>query len=70
MWPSDDGAAGTSRLMETDGRTRGRPRLSPDKVNGGAVGGEEGWLRESRFSFSLFDFSAHQPGLVSTVSGS
>lgn len=45
MWPSDDGATGTSRLMETDW-TRGRPRLSPDKVNGDAVGSEEGWLGE------------------------
>lgn len=49
MWPSDVGAAGTSRLMETDGDgwIRGRPRLSPDKVNGDAVGSEEGWFRIS-----------------------
>lgn len=50
MWPSDDGAAGTRRLMETDGY--GADLGVPGKVNGDAEGSEGGWL-EVWFSFRL-----------------
>lgn len=54
MRPSDDGAAGTRRLMETDGDGWRRRETEgyeadlgvPDKVSGDAEGSVGGWFRE------------------------
>lgn len=66
MWPSDDTRSSWDEQTDGDGWRRSRPRLSPDKVNGDAVGSEEGWLGEhleSRFSFRLMILTFQIPSL-------